>query len=125
MPAAPSGISRVRRIAAKMDGVEEGTTFGFPAFRFGGTTFAWFPKKKEVEPGSLGARMSILDREHLIAADPDRYYVTPHYLDYTSVLVRVDLLTDKELRDLLDDARDFIVSDAKRKKAMKSRRSRQ
>jgi hypothetical protein len=114
-----TGLSRVRRITTKMDGVEEGTTFGFPAFKIGGKTFAWFPKKKEVEPGSLGVRMSILDRDHLIVSEPDLYYLTPHYADYTSVLVRVDLLTDPQLRMILEDARDFIVSDTKRRKALK------
>lgn len=102
-----------------MEGVEEGTTFGFPAFRIGGKAFAWFPKKKEVEPGSLGVRISILDRDHLIASDPERYYLTPHYADYTAVLVRVDLLTDQQLRVLLEDGRDFIVSDTKRRKGLK------
>jgi hypothetical protein len=114
-----TGISRVRRITARMEGVEEGTTFGFPAFRIGGKAFAWFPKKKEVEPGSLGVRISILDRDHLIASDPERYYLTPHYADYTAVLVRVDLLTDQQLRVLLEDGRDFIVSDTKRRKGLK------
>ena len=61
-------LSRVRAIARKLPGVEEGTTFGFPAFKVGGGAFAWFPSKKEVEPGSLGVRMSILEREHRIAA---------------------------------------------------------
>ena len=120
----PTGIDRVRRLTAKMEGVEEGTTFGFPAFKLGGQAFAWFPKKKEVEPGSLGVRLSILDRDHLIAADPDRYYITPHYKDYTSVLVRVDLLTDKQLQELLEDGRDFIASEDKRRKALKPRRAR-
>ena len=53
-----TGISRVRRVTAKVDGVEEGTTFGFPAFKTAEKTLAWFPKKKEVEVGSLGVRMS-------------------------------------------------------------------
>jgi hypothetical protein len=34
----------------KLQDVEEGSTFGFPAFKFGGKAFAWFPKKKDLEP---------------------------------------------------------------------------
>ena len=50
---ATDNLSRVRAVALKLPEVEEGTTFGFPAFKVRGTAFAWFPKKKEVEPGSL------------------------------------------------------------------------
>lgn len=99
-----TGLSRVRAIAAKLDDTEEGTTFGFPAFKVRGKTFAWFPKKREVEPGSLGVRMSILERDDLVAKEPAIYYVTPHYRDCTSVLVRVDLLADQSLRDLLESS---------------------
>jgi hypothetical protein len=49
-------LTRVRAIAMKLPDVEEGTTFGYPAFKVGGKAFAWFPKKKEVEAGSLGVR---------------------------------------------------------------------
>jgi hypothetical protein len=100
-----------------MEGVEEGTTFGFPAFKVHGKTFAWFPRKKEVEPGSLGVRMSILEREFLIQRAPAVYYVTPHYLDYTSVLARVDLMKDKQLRELLESGHEYIATEERRRKA--------
>lgn len=112
-----SGLSRVRAIAGKLPDVEEGTTFGFPAFKVGGKTFAWFPKKKEVEPGSLGVRMSILEREYRIAGEPAIYYVTPHYKDYTSVLARVDLMSQVALRELLESGYEFIVADSRRAKS--------
>jgi hypothetical protein len=116
-----SGLVRVRKLAMAMPDVEEGTTFGFPAFKVGGKTFAWFPKKKEVEPGTLGARVSMLDREHLIASEPSLYYVTPHYHDYPSVLARVDLMTDAKLRELVSSAYEFMIADGKRRKALKAR----
>ena len=107
------GIARVRALTKKLSDVEEGTTFGYPAFKIGGKTFAWFPKKKEVEPGSLGVRMSILEREYRIAAEPRVYYVTPHYKDYDSVLARVDELSDAALRELLASGYEYIVTQAK------------
>ena len=85
-------LSRVRSAVSELPGVEEGTTFGYPAFKVGGKAFAWFPKKKEVEPGSLGVRMTILERDYRIAANPDVFYVTPHYKDYSAVLARVELM---------------------------------
>jgi hypothetical protein len=111
-----TGLSRVRAIALNLADVEEGTTFGFPAFKVGGKTFAWFPKKKEVEPGTLGVRMSILEREHRIAAHPAIFYVTPHYHDYPSVLARIDVMSDAALRELLESGHEFMVTDAKRAK---------
>jgi len=110
-------LTRVRAIAMKLPDVEEGTTYGFPAFKVGGKAFAWFPKKKEVEPGSLGVRISILERDYRIKAAPALYYVTPHYKDYDSVLARVALLSDGELRELLESAHEFMVATAKRRRA--------
>jgi hypothetical protein len=114
-------LSRVRAIAMKLPDVEEGTTFGFPAFKVGGKAFAWFPKKKEVQPGSLGVRMSILEREYRIKEKPAAFYVTPHYYDYPSVLVRVDKLSTKELQELLESGHEFMTMTAKTKKKRSSR----
>jgi hypothetical protein len=110
------GLTRVRAIAMKLPNVEEGTTFGFPAFKVGGKPFAWFPKKKEVEAGSLGVRMSILEREYRIAEDPSVYYLTPHYKDYPSVLARIDEMSDTGLRELLESGHEFMTVTAKKKK---------
>lgn len=116
------GLPRVRGIATKLPNVEEGTTFGFPAFKVNGKTFAWFPKKKEVEPGSLGVRMSILEREYRIAADPSIYYVTPHYKEYTSVLARIDRMSQAALRELLASGHEFMISEGKRSASRRSAR---
>jgi hypothetical protein len=109
-------LARVRRIALSLPDVEEGTTFGYPAFKVGGKPFAWFPKKKEVEPGTLGVRASFVERDHRIASNSDIYYYTSHYKDYPSVLVRVWLLKDAELRELLESGHEFMTGEAKRKK---------
>jgi hypothetical protein len=109
-PMKRDSLARVRAIATKLPDVEEGTTFGFPAFKVRGKAFAWFPKKKEVEAGSLGVRMSILERDYRIAGAPDVYYVTPHYRDYTSVLARVHLMSDAELRELLESGHEFMTT---------------
>ena len=111
------GLARVRALASKLPGVEEGTTFGFPAFKVGGKAFAWFPVKREVEPGTLGVRMSILERDFRVKAEPDVYYVTPHYKDYSSVLARIDKMTDRALRELLESGHEFMVKSAKGKRA--------
>jgi hypothetical protein len=111
---ATDNLSRVRTIAMKLPDVEEGTTYGFPAFKVRGNAFAWFPKKKEVEPGTLGVRMSILERDHRILTNPQVFYITPHYRDYTSVLARVEHMSNIELREVLESGHHFIASPAKR-----------
>ena len=117
---ATDSLSRVRRVAMKLPDVEEGTTYGFPAFKVWDTAFAWFPKKKEVDPGTLGVRMSILERDHRILTNPKVFYVTPHYRDYTSVLARVEHLPDAALRELLESGYDFVVSTVKRGRRKRS-----
>jgi hypothetical protein len=50
------------------------------------------------------------DHAELLAADPDVYYVTDHYLNYTSVLVRLSRVTPDVLRDLLGMAHKFVTA---------------
>ena len=109
------GITRVRAIVKTLPDVEPGSTYGFPAFKVRGKTFAWFPKKKEVEEGTLGVRMSILEREYRIKREPKFYFFTPHYKDYDAVLARVDLMSDAKLRELLESGHEFIVASMKRR----------
>jgi hypothetical protein len=61
--------------------------------------------------------MSILERDYRIKGKPAVYYVTPHYKDYTSVLARVDLLSDAELRELLESGHEFMTAAAKRRRS--------
>jgi hypothetical protein len=113
--AARTGIARVHAIVKTLPDVEPGTTYGYPAFKVRGKTFAWFPKKKEVQEGTLGVRMSILEREYLIERDPKLFYFTPHYKDYDAVLARIDLMSDAELRELLESGHEFMVKLKKRR----------
>ena len=116
-----SSLARVRRIVARFDDVEEGTTFGFPAFKVNGKTFAWFPKKKEVEPGTLGVRVSFFERDHRIRTKAAAFYLTPHYRDYESVLARPDMLKDAELEELLESGYEFMLEEHTRRAPKKRR----
>ena len=40
------GIAKVHMIVSTFVDVEPGTTYGFPAFKVRGKTFAWFSEKK-------------------------------------------------------------------------------
>ena len=58
-------------------------------------------------------RISFEERAKLLAADPSLYYVTDHYMDYPSVLVRLPEMDPQSLRDLLRTSWQFVTSDAK------------
>ena len=55
---------------------------------------------------------------------PDVYYVTDHYLNYTSVLVRLSRVTPDVLRDLLGMAHKFVTADTARRSPSRNRRKR-
>ncbi|HMC60209.1 MAG TPA: hypothetical protein VKJ01_13535, partial [Candidatus Solibacter sp.] len=46
-------------------------------------------------------RMSFEERGELIAADPETYFITDHYLNYEWILVRLSRVDPDALRDLL------------------------
>jgi hypothetical protein len=104
----------VRKIGLALPGVEESTAYGSPALKFHGKLLACVPSHRSAEPGSLVVRIDFDDRAELLAADPDVYYVTDHYLNYTFVLVRLSRVTPDVLRDLLGMAHKFVTTRRRR-----------
>ncbi|MGA9965258.1 MAG: MmcQ/YjbR family DNA-binding protein [Terriglobales bacterium] len=114
----------VRKIGLALPGVEESTAYGPPALKVHGKLLACVPAHRSAEPGSLVVRVNFDDRAELLAADPDVYYVTDHYLNYTSVLVRLSRVTPDVLRDLLGMAHKFVTADMARRSPSRNRRKR-
>jgi hypothetical protein len=56
--------------------------------------------------------MDLDDRAELLAADPDVYYVTDHYIGFSAVLVRLSRVNHDVLRDLLGMAYKFVTRNA-------------
>jgi hypothetical protein len=100
----------VRKLGLALPGVEESTAYGAPALKVRGKLMACVPSHRSAEPGSLVVRIDFDNRAELLAADPDVYYVTDHYLNYTSVLVRLSRVTPDVLRDLLGMAHKFVTA---------------
>ncbi len=115
MPRSTIKFDTVRKIGLALPGVEESTAYGSPALKVHGKLLACVPVNRSVEPGSLVVRVSFDDRAELLAADPDVYYATDHYLNDTSVLVRLSRITPDVLRDLLGMAHKFVTADAARR----------
>ena len=111
-------FERVVRLASHLAGATRGTSYGSPALRVNGKMFACVPSNKSAEPDSLTVRMSFTDRDLRLNAEPDKYYLTPHYEGYPCVLARLQRLSDDELRDLLEDAFKFESKKGRRKRSI-------
>jgi len=122
MPSSGITFDTVRKIGLALPGVEESTAYGSPALKVRGKLLACVPTNRSAEPGSLAVRVSLDDRAELLAADPDVYYVTDHYLNYTAVLVRLSRVTPDILRDLLGMAHKFVTADAARRSTSRNKR---
>jgi hypothetical protein len=77
----------VRKVGLALPGVEESTAYGSPALKVHGKLLACVPAHRSAAPCSLVVRVGFDDRAELLAADPDVYYVTDHYLNYAAVLI--------------------------------------
>ena len=110
MPRSTIDFETVRNIGLAFPGVEESTAYGFPALKVHGKLLACVPANRSAEPASLVVRVDLDDRAELLAAAPDVYYVTDHYVDYNAVLVRLSRVSSDVLRDLLGMAYKFVTA---------------
>ncbi len=96
----PVTFADVRKIALSLENVEEGTSYGTAAFKTGGKLFVRLREDGE----SIVVATTFEEREDLLAADPETYYITDHYLKYPWVLVRLSKVHPDALRDLVKRA---------------------
>jgi hypothetical protein len=96
----PLTFKDVREIALSLENVEEGTSYGTPAFKVDGKLLARLREDGE----SLVVGTTFEEREEMMAAEPETYYITDHYLKYPWVLVRLSRVPSSSLRDLLNRA---------------------
>ena len=109
-------FATVRKFARGLPGVEESTAYGAPALKLRGRLMACIATNKAAEPGTLVVCIDFADRDELVAAEPDVYYLKDHYLGYACVLVRLARIHPDALRDLLHAAWTFTDAKAPRKK---------
>ena len=105
-------FGEVREIALAIPGVEQSTLHGAPSLKVSGRLLACPALHKSAQPNSLMVRIAVEERARLLAADPKVYYVTAHYINYPSVLVRLDQIDRRALRELLETGWRFITSKA-------------
>jgi hypothetical protein len=91
-------FDRVRELASEFPEAEESTHYGTPAFKVGGKMFARLHDKLG---DVLVVRVAMDEREAIMAAAPDKFFITPHYDGYPAMLVRLPSVSRDELREAL------------------------
>ena len=122
MPTKKIDFDTVRGLGLALPGVEEGTSYGVPALKVHGKMFACLAKHPSAEPDTLAVRLDFGQRDELIAAEPDIYYLTDHYVNYSVMLVRLSRVHPDALRDLLLMAWRFMSVARKRSGARRKDR---
>jgi hypothetical protein len=101
MPRRPVNFDTVRKLAHEIGAVEECTVHGAPSLKVRGKLLACIAVHKSAEPDSLVVRIDANQRAKLIASASDVYYVTDHFVNYPTVLVRLSRIQPKALKELL------------------------
>jgi hypothetical protein len=90
----------VREVCGALPDAEESTSYGTPALKVRGTLFVRLKEDGE----TVVVRMDLPERAVRIAAEPDVFFVTDHYVGYPYVLVRLAAVSKGELREVLRGA---------------------
>ena len=90
----------VVRAAEGLPGVEVGTCFGTPALRVKGKFLARLREDNE----SLVVKVLMVERDHMLQADPRVFFITDHYLDWPSILIHLSKVKRPVLRELIEQA---------------------
>jgi len=101
---APVTFETVRELALALPEVEEGTSYGTPAFKIKGKRKGKMIARLREDGESLVVKIDLLKRDILMHAEPETFYLTDHYQNYPYILVRISTVRREVLRDLLEQA---------------------
>ena len=95
------GVSfdKVREIALELPGVIEGIAHGSPSFYLG-KKFLGVRGEGDI----LIMKSAIVERDLLVQLEPNKYFITDHYVPFDYVLVRLIKVDEDEVRDLFSKA---------------------
>lgn len=100
-PALTRAYHRYVRIALQLPGTSESTSYGTPSVKVMGKILSRWRSEAE---GALAIRCDFLDRQILLQADPEVFFLTDHYRNYPMILVRLDKVSENSLTDLTERA---------------------
>ncbi|HEY0106417.1 MAG TPA: MmcQ/YjbR family DNA-binding protein [Rhizomicrobium sp.] len=89
----------LRKAALSFPGAAEQTSHGKPAFKVGKK---FFTRLRSEDDSIVWVVGSIDERDALLEMDPKTYFITDHYRNYPSVLVRIARLDKTMLRKMLE-----------------------
>lgn len=106
---------QVRRYALALPGVTEETSHGTAAWKVNKKGFIWERPLRKADLAALGAaaptgailgvRTADLEmKEALLNSDPRAVFTTPHFDGYPAVLVQLDKISAKNLKQLIEEA---------------------
>jgi hypothetical protein len=103
----------VREMALALPDVEESTIHGAPSLKVRGKLLACPAIHRSAEPDTIAVRIDRAERAKLVENEPDVYYVTDHYENYPTVLVRLPRINRTALKKLLEMAWQFVSAKSK------------
>jgi hypothetical protein len=97
-----------RRLALALPETSEKPCHGTPGFYVRKKLFARLRDDGE----TLVVKVDMGERELLMAAEPETFFITDHYRDWPSMLVRLGAIGEDELREVLTDS--WLIAAPKR-----------
>ncbi len=97
---------QVCALALRYPGVEAGESHKTPAIKVKGRFLARLRTEAE---GALAIRCDFVDRQILLQAAPEVFFITDHYRDYPAILVRLDRIGKAELASVIERAWRFVA----------------
>jgi hypothetical protein len=105
-----AGAGDVRRIALSLAGVEEVPSDGFD-FRVGGRGFVWsYPERVPGQRRTIRTDVAVLyvgdeaEKQALLLGEPDLFFTAPGYGGFPLVMLRLERVGVRRLRELVTDA---------------------
>jgi hypothetical protein len=93
-------LADVRRLALSLPETSERPCYGTPGFYVRKHLFARIRSDDE----TVVVKVDMGERELLMGAEPDVFFVTDHYREYGYVLVRIEAIEEDELLEVLTDS---------------------
>jgi hypothetical protein len=101
-PPAVATEEDVRRIALSLPETTEKPWYGTPGFRVKDKGFLRI--RSEAEGGLVVFVSDLGEKEALLASEPEKFFTTPHYDGYPTVLVNLPAVDSDELRELITES---------------------
>lgn len=101
MPPRPrTAFARAKSLVADLPGVEESTSYGTPALKVKGKSFARLREDGE----TLVVLCGFDERDLRMQSRPDVFFNLPHYYGYPAVLVHLAKVSRRDLKEVLEVA---------------------